>query len=208
MFEYYISKLLKKLHLRCIKNSKIDKTSAVGAESNIVDSTIGKHSFCGYNCIVLSTDIGMFCSIGSNCEIGGANHTVDWVSTSPVFNINKDQINKKYSKHNFNPIEKRVKIGNDVWLGSKVIIKSGVKIGNGAIVGAGSVVTKNIPDYEIWAGNPAKFIRKRFDDQIIEKLLYVKWWNFDEEKLLKLSKNSNDVQKFLKDVDNLERKQK
>lgn len=206
MFEYYISKLLKKLHLRCIKNSKIDKTSSVGAESSVIDSTIGKHSFCGYNCMILSTDIGMFCSIGSNCEIGGANHTIDWLSTSPVFNINKDQINKKYSKHNFNPIEKRVGIGNDVWLGSKVIIKSGVKIGNGAIVGAGSVVTKNIPDYEIWAGNPAKFIRKRFDDEIIDKLLHVKWWNFDEEKLIKLSKNSNDVQKFLKELDNLEGK--
>jgi virginiamycin A acetyltransferase len=74
-------------------------------------------------------------------------------------------------------------IGNDVWIGYKALIMAGVKVGDGAIIAAKSVVTKKVPPYTIVGGNPSKIIRKRFDDSVIEKLLQIKWWNWDKEKI-------------------------
>lgn len=155
--EYYVSKVIKKMHLKSLKNSKVDKSSSIGSGSLIVNSSMDRNSFCGYDCIIVNTTIGSFCSIASNCEIGGASHSIDWVSTSPVFNENKDQIKKKYSLYKFATTKNTI-IGNDVWIGSKVLVKSGVNIGTGAVIGMWSVVTKDIPHYEIWAGNPTREI--------------------------------------------------
>ena len=74
-------------------------------------------------------------------------------------------------------------MGNDVWIGQNVTIMSGVKIGDGAIIAANSVVTKNVDSYSIVGGNPAKFIKKRFDDELIEYLFKLKWWNWSKEKI-------------------------
>lgn len=197
--EYLVSKIIKKMHFRAVKNSFIDKTSSVAAGTQFINSKMDRHSFCGYDCIIINTNIGSFCSISSNCEIGGASHSIDWVSTSPVFNENKDQIKKKYSYHKYNST-KHTEIGNDVWIGSKVLIKAGVTIGIGAVVGMGSVVTKDIPPYEIWAGNPAKLIRKRFNDDIINNLLEIKWWNFDDMQMCNYAQYFNNVTKFIEEV--------
>ena len=78
---------------------------------------------------------------------------------------------------------KDIEIGNDVWIGEGCTILPGVSIGDGAVVGAGSIVTKCIEPYAIHAGNPAKFIRKRFDDKTIELLLETKWWDWGYKKI-------------------------
>ena len=83
---------------------------------------------------------------------------------------------KNFAQHEFDPFSRTV-IGSDVWIGECAMIKAGVKIGNGAVIGMGSVVTKDVGDYEIWAGNPARFIRKRFDDEIISRLKETLWWD-------------------------------
>lgn len=197
--EYILSKIIKKIHLRAIKNSMVHKTSSVAAGTQFVNSEMGRHSFCGYDCIIINTSIGSFCSISGNCEIGGASHSIDWVSTSPVFNENRDQIKRKYSYHKYNTT-KKTKIGNDVWIGAKVLIKAGVTVGDGAVVGMGSVVTKDIPPYEIWGGNPAKLIRKRFDEDIVNKLLEIEWWNLEDKTLYEYSKYFNNVTKFIEEV--------
>ena len=199
-FEYYVSKLIKKMRLRSILNSCINKTSSVASGSQFVNSTMGRHSFCGYDCTVISTDIGSFCSIANNCEIGGASHTVDWVSTSPAFNENRDQIKMKFSYHKFTPQSSRTTIGNDVWIGARALIKSGVTIGHGAIIGMGSVVTKDIPPYEIWAGNPAKFIKKRFSDDLIRDLLESEWWMLDDVKLTHYANFIQEPHKFIQEL--------
>lgn len=196
MIEYIISKLIKKAHLRAIKNSNIDKSAKIGSGSQLVNTTMGKYSYCGYDCMLINVVIGSYCSLASKIEIGGARHPIEWVSTSPVFNDSNAIIKYKYSIHHYD--ENRITtIGNDVWIGSGVIIKEGVKIGNGSIVAMGSIVTKDIPPYEIWGGNPAKFIRKRFSDEIIAELQNIEWWDFSEEKLKQLAVFVDDIEKFL-----------
>lgn len=198
-FTTLLSKILKKLRFSAIRNSIIDSTSKVESGSNLVNVTIGKYSFCGYDCDIINTRIGSFCSIANNVVIGGAMHPISWVSTSPVFYYGRDSINKKFSTHR-RPEDLPTVIGNDVWIGEGVKIKQGVSIGTGAVVGMGSVVTKDIPPYAIVAGNPARIIRMRFDDDVVESLLSAQWWNMPESKLSQLAKYITDPRKFISEL--------
>ncbi len=179
---YLWTKILKKLRGSSIINSRIHKTSKVESGSHIVNSNFDRHSFCGYDCEIINSDIGSFCSIANNVIIGGAMHPMEWVSMSPVFYEGRDSVKAKFSTHKRND-GKRTKISHDVWIGRNAIIKQGVTIGIGAVVGMGSVVTKDVDAYTIVAGCPAKIIRKRFDEYMIEKLLQIKWWEFSDKKL-------------------------
>jgi len=124
--------------------------------------------------------VGKYCSIGSNVTIFlGSEHRTDWVSTYP-FPFFWDEA-RKISGH---PSSKGdVVIGNDVWVGYGTTILSGVEIGDGAAVGACSVVVKSVPPYAIVAGNPARVVRYRFDEETIERLLEIQWWNWPDEKV-------------------------
>lgn len=141
--------------------------------------------------------IGKFCSLASGVTIlAGGEHRSDWISTYP-FNALVEDFN--YIKGH--PATKgNITIGNDVWIGESAKILSGVTIGDGAVVGSSSVVTKDVPPYAIVAGNPAKIIKYRFDDETIEKLLEIKWWDFDEKDIIKIIPilQSNDIEKFIK----------
>ena len=127
--------------------------------------------------------IGKFCSIAQGVTIFlGGNHNVDWLTTYPFNVLDSDFSNGKKIKGH--PTTKGdVVIGNDVWIGRNVTIMSGVKIENGAVIGAGAVVTKNIGAYEVWAGNPAKFIKKRFNQNTIDYLNNLNWWNWNTQKI-------------------------
>lgn len=170
------AKLFLKARSVAIRNSKVDKTAKPNSGSNIVDSTIGRFTYTGYDCWIIATSIGSFCSISNNVRIGGPSHPVEFVSTSPVFVKGQNQLKTNIANHLYNPF-KRTVIGSDVWIGENAIICAGISIGDGAVVGTGSVVTKNIPPFEIWAGNPARFIRKRFEDEVVAELLKIQWWN-------------------------------
>ncbi|MFH1425975.1 MAG: CatB-related O-acetyltransferase [Candidatus Kerfeldbacteria bacterium] len=126
--------------------------------------------------------IGKFCSISREVDILlGGNHRVEWISTYPLHHLAdcKDSLTA-------DPIQTNgdITIGNDVWIGRRAIILSGVTIGDGAVVGAGAVVTKSVEPYTIVGGNPARVIRKRFDDSTIAKLLELRWWGWDIKKIL------------------------
>ncbi len=196
---YYFKRLLVKLHGSYTLNSVIDKRAKVGPMSQVVNSTFEKYAYCGYRCKIINTTIGRFCSIADNVVIGGATHPLHWVSTSPAFYFGRDRLDKQLAKNTFN-YEEHTVIEHDVWIGDGAMIKAGVTVATGAVIGMGAVVTKNIGPYEIWAGNPAKIIKKRFDDETIQKLLQSEWWNYSQEKLLTVSKSFADREAFLKEI--------
>ena len=125
--------------------------------------------------------IGKFCSIAAGVKIFlGGNHRADWITTYPFSHI--PNIFPEASNILGHPSTKGdVIIENDVWIGDSAMIMSGVTIGNGAVIGANAVVAKNVGSYEIWAGNPAKFIKKRFSEDEIAMLQQIKWWDRDIE---------------------------
>ena len=128
--------------------------------------------------------IGKFCQIASGITIimNGANHRMNSVTTYP-FNIMGNGWEKVTPSLDELPFKGDTVIGNDVWIGQNVTILPGVHIGDGAIIGANSVVTKDIPAYHIAGGNPSKIIRKRFDDELINYLEQIKWWDWEEKKI-------------------------
>ena len=168
------SKILNK----CMKLSNIVKTRK---KSNIVigEFTYGNPQINRWN-DKYKVKIGKFCSLSQNITIiVDGNHRLDWVSTYP-FGRRINDINQN-PQH---PVGKGdIIIGNDVWIGFNVLILPGVKIGDGAVVGANSVVTKNVGDYEIVGGNPARHIRYRFSQKQINSLKKIKWWDWRIEKI-------------------------
>lgn len=205
MFKYILSKLIKKSHLSSIRNSKVDQRSKIEAGCSFVSSSIEKYSFCGYDCEIISADIGKFTSIANNVVIGGARHPMEWVGMSPVFYAGRDSINKKFSRYPL-PDIKRTSIGNDVWIGRSAIILSGVCIGDGAVIGAGSVVTKDVPSYGIVAGNPASLIRYRFNELVIKKLQEIRWWDLSEQTLSKAVTFIKSPEEFIEFIEDNDRK--
>jgi len=193
---YLWSKMLKKLKGTAIQNSKIHPTSKIESGSHIVNTTMEKHSFCGYDCEIINCNIGSFCSIANNVVIGGGMHPMEWVSTSPVFYKGRDSVKAKFSEYE-RPKHKLTKIGHDVWIGQYALLKQGITIGNGAVVGMGSVVTKDVEPYTVVAGNPAKVIRKRFSDEIIQSLLKSEWWKAKESDLKVFANEIQFPEKFL-----------
>lgn len=197
MIEYIFSRVLKKLRGKAVLDSSIASTSKVESGSTLVSTTFGAYSFCGYDCTFIKCDVGRFCSIASKVVIGGARHPMEYVSTSPAFLSHKESIKTKFSKHHYH-WDPRTVIGHDVWIGEGVYVKGGVTIGIGAVVGMGSVVTKNIPPYAIYAGNPARLIRYRFSETVVDALLKSQWWEYSDEELHAVAPDFNDPEMFLK----------
>jgi acetyltransferase-like isoleucine patch superfamily enzyme len=181
---------------KLIKNSKVSKKSKVMYGVTLRNVSLDDYSYIGENSVISYCSIGKYCSIADNTYIGGGSHPLSFVSTSPAFCEGRNCLNKHFAYHQFNSY-RSITIGNDVWIGKGVCIKAGVIISDGAVVGMGAVVTKDIGPYEIWAGNPAKLIRKRFDEQTIQKLLKIKWWNKSEEELEKIAGTFNNVNDFI-----------
>lgn len=182
-----------------IFNSFLESDVSVYSESNVIDCTVGRFTYIAGQCSLSLVKIGKFCSIGPQLLCGNGEHPTDFVSTHPVFFSNLKQCGKSFTEKNLFEERKEIIIGNDVWIGARVFIKDGVTIGNGAIVGAGSVVVKDVPDYAIVGGVPAKVIRFRFTEDIITKLQSIEWWNLSEEKLRKAQPSiaQRDIQLFI-----------
>lgn len=192
------------MRLSAILGSEIHPTSKVESGSSIIHTQFDAHSFCGYDCEIINSRIGKYCSIANHVFIGGAEHPIDWIGTSPAFYKGRDSIKLKLSEHE-RPTAKMTYIGNDVWIGYRACIKAGVTIGDGAIIGMGAVVTKDIPPYAIVGGNPAKIIKFRFSDDLINDLLESQWWNEDEKLLRKVSKYAKEPEKFVEFIKNNKR---
>ena len=179
---YIFSKILKKFRGSAVKHSFIHVTSKIESGSQVINSTMDKHSFCGYDCEIINCEIGSFTSIANGVVIGGGMHPLSWASMSPVFYKGRDSVKAKFANFEREPAKMTV-VGHDVWIGRNALIKQGVSIGTGAVIGMGSVVTKDVLPYSIVGGNPARLIRYRFSDGIIKDLIQSKWWELPESEL-------------------------
>jgi len=145
--------------------------------------SVKSYSLIGTRNILFGGDIsiGRYCQLAPYVSIYSKNHSLQ---TLTAYN------NKRLFDSRLKELDeyKSVQIGNDVWVGIGTTILSGVKIGSGVIIGAGSVVTKDIPDYVLAAGNPARVIKKRFSDELIDLLLKWQWWNLSPSELLAFEK--------------------
>lgn len=137
-------------------------------------TTLGKNNY-----LVGDVTIGRYCQIGASVAFHSSDHPVQHLST---------YINSKLFEGRLSQLKKLdpILVGNDVWVGHGAVILSGVNIGDGAIIGAGSVVTKDVPPYSIVVGNPARILKYRFENKIIQELLELKWWDLPPEKLNQL----------------------
>ncbi|WP_458097360.1 CatB-related O-acetyltransferase [Roseomonas sp. WA12] len=132
--------------------------------------------------------VGRYCSLAGGISFMGADHPHHWVSTSPFAFQPGPAVNAAYRDHGFdiasrksppyNGRKNKLIIGNDVWIGGSVLLRDGITIGDGAVVAGGSVVTKDVAPYEIVGGAPAKHIRFRFPEPIVERLRASRWWRF------------------------------
>ena len=143
------------------------------------DNVLYHYDFIGDKLI-----IGKFCAIATGVKfiMNGANHNMSSFTTYP-FGIFGAGWQAGLPGITDLPNKGDTIIGNDVWIGYESIVMPGVRIGDGAIVAAKSVVTKDVPPYTIVGGNPAKAIKQRFDDQVVAKLLSIKWWDWPAEKI-------------------------
>jgi virginiamycin A acetyltransferase len=147
--------------------------------------------------------IGKYTTIGSRVSIGGFEHPNNWLSVSEFQYRDKLEC---YGENGIQDDENEILlmtptlIGNDVWIGDNTFIKSGTKIGHGSIIGAGSVVTKSVPNYSIYVGNPAKLLRKRFPAEVCQKLLESAWWELSITELKNLDLNYSNIEDCLNKI--------
>lgn len=181
---YALARFLKHARLKAVTGSTLHARTRIGAASQVIDSTIGRYTYCGTDCVVVNAEIGSFSSIADLVMIGGATHAMDHVSMSPVFHAGRNRFKRIFSAVS-PPETPRTTIGHDVWIGHGAKIAAGVKIGNGAVVAMGSVVTHDVAPYSIVGGVPARLLRERFPPHVAQKLVALAWWDWSEEMLEK-----------------------
>ena len=126
--------------------------------------------------------IGRFCQIAAETKfiMNGGNHSLDGLSTYPFYIFGGDWAGRVDGESDPN-VRGDTLVGNDVWIGYDALIMPGVTIGDGAVIATRSVVTKDVPPYAVVAGNPAQVVKMRFDAETIDRLLALRWWDWDVE---------------------------
>ena len=171
-----------------IRQSELGYHASVQRNCDIMRTRIGDYSIIEKNAVIHDAVIGKFCEISWHCSIGGDNHNYKLPSIhhwywNKSFGFEEDP--NAVGGNNFKNkiVSEECVIGNDVWIGSGVTVNRKVKVGNGAILASGTVVTKDVPDYAIVGGVPARIIKYRFDQATIKRLLNIQWWDWPHEAL-------------------------
>ena len=190
------------------KNTILEGNNYIGRWSSVKNTKMGFASYIGSKTTLNNVRIGKFCSIGSGISvIDGKHPTSEFASTHPAFYAtnNASQLSlvskNKFQEFSFTDDNGTVaEIGNDVWIGNDVRIIAGVRIGDGAVIGSCALVTKDIEPYSIVGGVPAKVIKKRFPDDVIQKLLDAQWWNKDFDWIRSHAEDFDNVEKLLEEI--------
>ena len=165
------------------RQSKVDRTARVYEMAKLAESSVGAYTYIGRRTCLVSARVGKFCSIASDCQIGMGTHTIDCLSTSPIFSEKDNGLRRSWVEHAGTNPYKPVVVGNDVWVGLHVMIMGGVTVGNGAVIAAGAVVTKDVPPYAVVGGVPARVIRYRFAPDVQQAIEEMRWWDLPEHVL-------------------------
>ena len=185
-----------------VKPTVTNPNIIVGDFTYIADSEFESHVTHLYEWNGDKLVIGKFCQIATGVEfvMNGANHQMNAVSTFPFYTLEGWEMDPP-SPENL-PLKGDTVIGNDVWIGQNAVILPGVHIGDGAIIGANCVVGKDVEPYTVVIGNPAKVLRKRFDDELIDLLLAFKWWDKGIEEINALIPllTCNDLEKVKREL--------
>lgn len=194
------------------KNVIIDSKVTFEGMNRLGDDTYFLNSFMGYSSyisnhsFIKNTVIGKYTCIANDVMTVAGNHPTSFVSIHPAFYSlaqKPSYVNhSKFEDFKYLDAEKRISIviGNDVWIGARATILEGVTIGDGAVVAAGAIVTKDVPPYAIVGGVPAKIIRYRFDEETIQKLLKMKWWEKDQKWIRNYADYFDDVKKLFSNI--------
>ena len=167
-------------------------------------ASIGAFSYVRSTQVPADFQCGRYCSIAPNVEVTEHEHPLDRFTTHVCTyrqryqQIIKADFGQAPTLHPFEALVAAPRIGHDVWIGSGTLLKRGITIGHGAVVGARSIVTRDVPPYAIVVGAPAKVIRYRFDDSIIERLLALEWWRFHQAQFSDL--DPTDIESFISTV--------
>lgn len=197
------------------KKTKLEGKNMIHRNCRIINSKIGYGTYIGWESEILNTTIGRYSSIAPRVKtIIGSHPLSPYVSIHPSFYSTQAQAGFTYSKldtyQEIKYIDKNnkvsIEIGNDVWIGSDVKILEGINIGDGAVIATGAIITKDIPPYEVWGGIPAKKIKDRFAEEIKSKLLEIKWWDKNEIWLRENIEIFNDINVFLRGIDEKDNK--
>ena len=166
-----------------IFDSSFDKHTAVYPHCTLAHVKFGGYSYVNENSAMGNVTLGRFTSIGPGFICGYGEHPTNFITTSPVFYSTRKQCGISFTETSRYDEQQPTTIGNDVWIGARSFVRDGVKIGDGALIAAGAVVTADVPDYAIVGGVPAKLIRYRFPEDVVQQLLEIQWWNWSEDRL-------------------------
>lgn len=166
-----------------VRQSEIGDYCSIDRQNFLLGVKIGKRTYTGPWDMIFKCEIGSYCSISYGVTIGAPEHDYTRVSTHQfvyeprygLFDEDTDLRNEKFSL----PVE----IGNDVWIGCNSTVLRGVKVGDGAVIAANAVVTKDVPPYAIVAGVPARIIKYRFSEEVVNQLCAMKWWEWEDQKI-------------------------
>lgn len=167
-----------------VRDTVFGRYNEVGPRTRLAECSFGDYAYVVNDSNLIYTDVGKFASIASHVRVNPGNHPLPRAALShftyraSAYGLGEDEAEFFAWRRSF-----RCRLGADCWLGHGAIVLPGVSVGIGAAVGAGAVVTKDVPDFAVVAGNPARVLRYRFAEEIRAALLRISWWDWDHDRL-------------------------
>jgi virginiamycin A acetyltransferase len=164
----------------CVDFSEVGDRVRIGRYNHLLHVEIGTRSFTGPHTVLIKSRIGKYCSLSWGVTVGGGEHDYTRLSTHSFLYSDYDGLRPAAEPPTYDRFAAPCTVGSDVWIAASATILRGVKVGDGAVVAANAVVTRDVPPYALVAGVPARVMKLRFQENVIERLLEIRWWDFPD----------------------------